>query len=87
MALASTSTRQIDVVVNDQPVGKVDRIFSDRAIRAQRYSGVWSEKDMVFDASSLKAGKRPMTFSVPAGSMTAGVIHDYLRLELDETVH
>ena len=87
LAFASTSTRQIDVVVNDQPVGKVDHMFSDGAIARNGILGVWSEKDVVFDASALKAGTNTLKLIVPAGPMTAGVIYDYLRLELDEAAH
>jgi rhamnogalacturonan endolyase len=84
LALASTSTRQIDVVVNDQPVGQVDHLSNDGAIGRNGILGVWSERDVVFDASALKAGSNTVKLIVPAGGMTAGVIYDYLRLELDE---
>jgi rhamnogalacturonan endolyase len=84
LGLASSSTREIDVELNDQPVGKVDHMVNDGAIARNGILGVWSEKDVVFDASSLKAGTNTLKLIVPAGSMTAGVIYDYLRLELDE---
>ena len=32
----------------------------------------------------MKAGENVMQLTVPAGSLTAGIIYDYLRLELDE---
>ena len=51
LALASTSTRQLDVVVNDQPVGKLDHMMMDGAIARNGILGVWSEKDVAFDAS------------------------------------
>jgi rhamnogalacturonan endolyase len=84
LAIASASTREIDVVVNDQPVGKADHLTMDGAIARNGITGVWSERDVVFDASALKAGTNVMKLIVPAGSMTAGIIYDYLRLELDE---
>jgi rhamnogalacturonan endolyase len=84
-ALASNSTKQIDVIVNDRPVGTVDHLFTDGAIARNGILGVWSEKDVAFDASALKAGINVLKLVVPAGPMTAGVIYDYLRLELDET--
>ncbi len=84
IALASTSTRQLDVVVNDQPAGTVEHLVVDGAIARNGIIGVWSEKDFVFDASSLKAGTNTMKLIVPAGSMTSGMIYDYLRLEIDE---
>ena len=56
IAIAATSTRQIDVVVNDQPVGKPTASCVDGAIARNGITGVWSEKDVPFDASALKAG-------------------------------
>jgi rhamnogalacturonan endolyase len=38
---------------------------------------------VVFDASLLKAGTNTITLTVPAGTLTAGIIYDYLRLELE----
>ena len=84
LALASNSARQIDVVVNDQPVGQVDHVMIDGAIARNGILGVWSERDVAFDASALKAGTNTLKLIVAAGPMTAGVIYDYLRLELDE---
>jgi hypothetical protein len=31
----------------------------------------------------LKAGTNTITLTVPAGTLTAGIIYDYLRLELE----
>ena len=84
LALAATSAREIDVVVNDQPAGVVDHLFTDGAIARNGITGVWSEREVVFDAAMLKAGTNTLKLIVPAGSLTAGVIYDYLRLELEE---
>lgn len=84
LALAATSTRQIDVVVNDQPAGQVERLFTDGAIARNGITGIWSERDVAFDAGLLKAGANTLKLIVPAGPLTGGVIYDYLRLELDE---
>ena len=84
VALASTSTRQLDVVVNDQPVGKLERMVMDGAIARNGILGVWSEKDVAFDASAMKAGTNTMKLIIPGGSMTSGLIYDYLRLEIDD---
>jgi rhamnogalacturonan endolyase len=48
-------------------------------------AGHWSERDLAFDASLMKAGQNVMKLTIPAGSLTSGVIYDYLRLELDES--
>ncbi|HXS94996.1 MAG TPA: polysaccharide lyase family protein [Candidatus Limnocylindrales bacterium] len=84
LAIAANSARQIEVVVNDQPVGQVDHMFTDGAIARNGITGVWSERDVVFDASALKAGANTLKLIVPAGPLTAGVIYDYLRLEIDD---
>jgi rhamnogalacturonan endolyase len=84
LALAATSVRQIDVVVNDQPAGQVDHLFTDGAIARNGITGVWSERDVAFDAALMKAGTNTLKLIVPAGSLSSGVIYDYLRLELDE---
>jgi rhamnogalacturonan endolyase len=84
LALAANSARQIDVVVNGQAVGQVDHLMTDGAIGRNGILGIWSERDVAFDASALKAGNNTLKLIVPAGSLTSGVIYDYLRLELDE---
>ena len=84
LAIAATSAREIDVVVNGQEVAKVDRLQNDGAIGRNGITGIWSERDVAFDASALKSGANVLKLIVPAGPMTSGVIWDYLRLELDE---
>jgi rhamnogalacturonan endolyase len=85
LAIASSSAREILVDVNGQPAGKADHLAVDGAIARNGITGIWREKDVVFDASLLKAGKNVLTLTVPAGPMTSGVIYDYLRLEVDES--
>ena len=72
------------MVVNDQPVGKLDRLMVDGAITRNGNLGVWSEKDVAFDASCAEAGTNTLKLIVPGGPMTSGMIYDYLRLEIDE---
>ena len=59
-------------------------MYTDGAIARNGITGVWSERDVTFDASAMKAGTNVLKLTVPAGSTTSGVIYDYLRLELDE---
>jgi rhamnogalacturonan endolyase len=33
----------------------------------------------------MKAGSNVLTLTVPGGSLTSGIVYDYLRLELDES--
>ncbi len=44
--------------------------------------GYWTEKDITFDATKMKAGDNKLTLTVPAGAATEGIMYDYLRLEL-----
>ncbi|HEY4382089.1 MAG TPA: polysaccharide lyase family protein [Acidobacteriaceae bacterium] len=83
LGLASTSLRQFDVEVNGQHVATVDHLATDGAISSNGIHGVWSERDVPFDASLLKPGANSIRLVVPAASMTAGIIYDYLRLEVE----
>jgi rhamnogalacturonan endolyase len=83
LGLASTTTRQFNVSVNGQALPPVDHLTPDSAIGRNGIHGIWSERDVVFDASLLKAGTNTITLTVPAGTLTAGIIYDYLRLELE----
>ena len=83
LGLASTTTRQFNVSVNGQALPPVDHLTPDSAIGRNGIHGIWSERDVAFDASLLKAGTNTITLTVPAGTLTAGIIYDYLRLELE----
>jgi rhamnogalacturonan endolyase len=84
LALCGTGARSIDVTVNGQPAGQVDRLVGDGAIARHSIQGLWYERSLAFDASLLKRGTNVLTLIVPAGPINNGVIYDYLRLELDE---
>ena len=45
---------------------------------------MWYQYIQKFDASLLKPGENEMTFTVPAGDVTTGVVWDYVRLELND---
>jgi len=83
LGLASTSLRQFDVAVNGQPVASIGNLTPDGAIGRNGIHGVWSERDVSFDESMMKQGTNTITLTVPAGSLTSGIIYDYLRLELE----
>jgi len=84
LAICGTGAGEIDVAMNDQHVGKIDDLRRDGTIARNGISGIWYERKLAFDAGSMKAGTNVMTLTVPAGSVAAGIIYDYLRLELDE---
>ena len=60
------------------------RLINTDAIRYNTDKGLWQQRTLKFDAALLKAGENTMTFTVPAGEVSSGVVWDYLRLELDE---
>lgn len=84
LAICGVGTRAIDVIVNEQSVGQIDRLVGDSTLGRNGISGIWFERELTFDASLMKAGTNVMQLIVPAGSVTNGIIYDYLRLELNE---
>ena len=84
LAICGTGARAIEVTVNDQPAGQVDRLIGDGAIARHSIQGLWYERELAFDASLLKQGTNVLKLIVPAGPINNGMIYDYLRLELDE---
>jgi rhamnogalacturonan endolyase len=85
LAICGGGAREISIIVNDSPAGKVERLLVDGAITRHSIQGLWYERDVVFDAALLKAGNNVLKLIVPKGPVNNGVIYDYLRLELDES--
>lgn len=85
VAICGSGAREVDVAVNGETVGKLDRLPGDGAITRHSIQGLWTEREVVFDATRLKPGQNVLTLTVPAGPVNNGVIYDYLRLELDES--
>jgi rhamnogalacturonan endolyase len=85
LAICGGGAREIEVMLNDQSVGKVDRLLIDGAITRHTIQGLWYEREVVFDAALLQPGRNTLKLIVPAGPVNNGVIYDYLRLEWDET--
>lgn len=85
-ALSGTQTRSIDVGVNGEPAGNVQLGLGDGVISRHQIQGIWNEYRLEFDASLLQSGHNTLTLTVPAGNVTAGVIYDYLRLELNDSL-
>jgi rhamnogalacturonan endolyase len=84
LAICGGSAPYIDVMVNQQPAGRVP-LTGDSTIARNGIAGIWYERELAFDASLMKTGPNVMQLIVPAGPVTSGVLYDYLRLELDET--
>ncbi|MGB8369668.1 MAG: polysaccharide lyase family protein, partial [Verrucomicrobiia bacterium] len=84
LAICGVGTRTLTASVNDQSIGSITNLVYNATINRDGIGGYWSEHDIVFDASLMKAGENVMKLTVPAGMLTGGIIYDYLRLELDE---
>jgi rhamnogalacturonan endolyase len=69
--------------VNGQEVGSIHPVATN-ALRYNTNKGVWYQYVQKFDAALLKPGENSVTFTVPAGDLTSGVVWDYLRLELND---
>jgi rhamnogalacturonan endolyase len=84
LAICGVGTRTLAASVNDQSIGSVTNLVYNATINRDGIGGYWSEHDLTFGASLMKAGKNVMKLTVPEGTLTGGIIYDYLRLELDE---
>lgn len=84
LALCGVSARSIEAAMNDQSIGEVTDLVYNATINRDGIGGFWSEHDLVFDASVMKAGQNVLKLTIPAGGLTSGIIYDYLRLEVDE---
>ena len=84
LAICGVGTRTLAASVNDQSIGSITNLVYNATINRDGIGGYWSEHDLVFDASLMKAGENVMKLTVPSGTLTSGIMYDYLRLELDE---
>ena len=73
----------LTIGVNGKDVGTLHPIATN-ALRYNTDKGVWYQYVQKFDASLLKPGENSVTFTVPAGDVTTGVVWDYVRLELND---
>ncbi len=85
VALCGTQTRHLDVTVNDLPAGTLTLGPSDGAVTRHGRQGLWYERALAFDAALLKSGTNVLKIILPAGQISAGILYDYVRLELDES--
>jgi rhamnogalacturonan endolyase len=84
----------LPVTLNGKSIGAIgsgsepginDRLINTDAIRYNTDKGLWQQRTLRFDAKLLRGGDNTLTFTVPAGDLSTGVVWDYLRLELDDT--
>jgi rhamnogalacturonan endolyase len=83
LALAGADGGGLAIGVNGQEVGSI-RPVSTNALRYNTDRGAWYQYIQKFDATLMKAGENQITFTVPAGDVTSGVVWDYVRLELND---
>lgn len=86
LALCGTATRELQVTVNDQPAGTITLGMGDGAIARHARQGLWYERELAFDAALLKPGTNVLKIIVPAGPINNGILYDYVRLELNESL-
>lgn len=86
LALCGTATRELQVTVNDQPAGTITLGMGDGAIARHGRQGLWYERELAFDAALLKPGANVLKIIVPAGPINNGILYDYVRLELNESL-
>jgi rhamnogalacturonan endolyase len=84
LAICGVGTRSLTPTVNDQFIGNVSNLVYNATINRDGIGGYWVDHDLAFDASLMKAGENVLKLTIPAGSLTSGILYDYLRLELDE---
>jgi rhamnogalacturonan endolyase len=73
----------LNIGINGKDVGGIHPVATN-ALRYNTDKGVWYQYIVKFDASLMKSGENDMTFTVPAGDVTTGVVWDYVRLELND---
>jgi len=83
LAICGVGARELSVSVNDHSIGTITNLIYNATINRDGIGGFWSEHDIGFDGSLLKAGKNVMKLTIPPGSLTSGIMYDYLRLEFD----
>ncbi len=84
LAICGSGARSIDVTVNGAAAGTIAAPPYNATINRDGIGGYWSQRELAFDAALMHAGKNELVLTIPAGSLTGGIIYDYLRLELDE---
>lgn len=84
IAACGTGARPLmDLSVNGRALERIDLGRIDGALVRHQVHGIWREVETSFDAALLRQGDNTLTLTVPEGPLNAGVVYDYLRLELD----
>ncbi len=84
LAICGIGTRSLWGDMNGQSIGTVSNLAYNATINRDGIGGSWCERDLIFNASLMKAGTNTLELTIPPGSLTSGIMYDYLRLEVDE---
>ncbi len=84
VAICGAGTRSIRVGLNGAQVGEIDGLVYNAVINRDGITGTWCERDVSFNAGLIQPGTNQLQLTIPAGSLTSGIIYDYLRLECAE---
>lgn len=86
MGIAGSSARGgVQVSVNGKSVGGTGFMTDTATIRRDGIRGYWSERDVAFDAATLRTGTNTLQLTIGPGNQSNGVLYDYLRLELNDS--
>ncbi len=85
LAVCGVGARRLAVSMNDCPAGTVTDLVYNATINRDGIAGAWTEHDVAFDASLMRAGTNVLKLTIPGGSLTSGIMYDYLRLELNSS--
>ncbi len=83
LAIAGVSAKKLDVSMNDKPLATLDALVDNATIRRDGVRGYWTQHDLPFDASLMKAGKNVLKLTIPHDNVMNGVEYDYVRLEYE----
>ena len=83
LAICGIGARSLWGDLNGQSIGTVSNLAYNATINRDGISGSWCERELTFNAALLKAGTNTLELTIPPGSLTSGIMYDYLRLEVD----
>ena len=85
LAICGIGSRSLAATLNEQSIGTVTGLVYNATINRDGIGGSWTERDLAFNASMMKAGENIVKLTIPGGGLTSGILYDYVRLELDES--
>ena len=84
LAICGVGTRSLTAYMNEHQLNSVSNLVYNATINRDGIGGYWMEHNVTFDAALMRRGTNLLELAIPGGSLTSGIIYDYVRLELDE---